>query len=98
MYRLYLSRLRDTEKAVDKFGKASIISELRRKRDSLESQNKILKQELGEKQERLKQYDEMDPVLMKKYHSLKEELNYRIWACKQADQGSNSSSGSIEFS
>lgn len=78
------------------YGKKSIIDKLKYKINDLESQNKALKQEIAEKQKLLEQYDKLDPVLMKKYLALKEELNCRLWAYKLMDQVSNSSSGSIE--
>lgn len=91
----FFNRHEEIESITKHYGRADIIQALERKRRNLEDENTALKTELKDCQDLLKQYESLDPELLKEYNKVREELNCRLWACKIGDRSSNSSIGSV---
>lgn len=77
---------------MEKYGTKEKILAVKNERIKLEREEKQLKNEIKESEALLKQYETLNPDLLKEFQSLKNELESMQWAMKELNRASLGSS------
>lgn len=77
---------------MEKYGTKEKILAVKNERIKLEREEKQLKNEIKESEALLKQYETLNPDLLKEFQSLKNELESMQWAMKELNRVSLGSS------
>ena len=85
-------RLESTNRILEKYGTKEKILAVKNERIKLEREEKQLKNEIKESEALLKQYETLNPDLLKEFQSLKNELESMQWAMKELNRVSLGSS------